>query len=379
MLTDNEILEVLNADYGTMPFTVTGEAFKQSRQVLEADQKARQDAMVNGIKLVDVFDEAVDDVMLVATLHLTNDEKAEIARRILAQVTDFVTTPSSGPVPAIEKLAALDEGKQYSEADHFVAEHFLQLGFEPVNDDATVYGCTLSQVLALLEARQPRNSPEYVDWEAICERGVVAICEGKKYLGLIEADVVAVGTLIESVAKLRKRNATLEQYRLNMNTTVGKLGRPMSTLYSDDCPLCNICDNQGVAVGDKCRVCGLVSPPDDKVGVYTTLPTRFQMDNLVDQLLGATRTHGTGKEVVAAMSDLNKAINFLLAASDAPLPPNIHISRHGVAVDQNYRFNYDMSACPGGKVQLLGEGGIPSYGKKTDPGVWKAWAPLPKA
>lgn len=41
----------------------------------------------------------------------------------------------------------------FSEAEHFVAEHTLQLGFEMLNDDGTVYGCTLSQILALLRAR----------------------------------------------------------------------------------------------------------------------------------------------------------------------------------------------------------------------------------
>lgn len=41
----------------------------------------------------------------------------------------------------------------FTEDECFVAEHMLQLHFEMLNDDGTVYGCTLGQVLALLRAR----------------------------------------------------------------------------------------------------------------------------------------------------------------------------------------------------------------------------------
>ncbi|VTU31799.1 hypothetical protein H4CHR_02881 [Variovorax sp. PBS-H4] len=42
---------------------------------------------------------------------------------------------------------------QFTEAEHFVAEHMLQLDFEMLNDEGTVYGCTLGQILELLRAR----------------------------------------------------------------------------------------------------------------------------------------------------------------------------------------------------------------------------------
>lgn len=61
------------------------------------------------------------------------------------------------------------------------------------------------------------------------------------------------------------------------------------------------------------------------------------------------------------------------------LSPNVKISSQGVAVDQDYFWNYDMDKCPQGKVQLLGNGGIPAYGYKAQGGAfWQAWAPLPK-
>lgn len=51
-----------------------------------------------------------------------------------------------------------------------------------------------------------------------------------------------------------------------------------------------------------------------------------------------------------------------------------------VAVATDYFWNEDMSTCPlGAKVQLLGIGGVASYGNYNgrDP-FWVAWAPLPK-
>lgn len=51
-----------------------------------------------------------------------------------------------------------------------------------------------------------------------------------------------------------------------------------------------------------------------------------------------------------------------------------------VAVATEVYLNYDMSACPrGAKVQLLGLGGVLTYGTYDgrDP-FWTAWAPLPK-
>lgn len=50
-----------------------------------------------------------------------------------------------------------------------------------------------------------------------------------------------------------------------------------------------------------------------------------------------------------------------------------------VAVDPDY-FWRDMASCPAGcKVQLLGQGGVATYGHAAqgDP-FWCGWAPLPK-
>ena len=51
-----------------------------------------------------------------------------------------------------------------------------------------------------------------------------------------------------------------------------------------------------------------------------------------------------------------------------------------VAVATDYYWNEDMSACPtGAKVQLLGVGGVASYGNYNGrDDFWVAWAPLPK-
>lgn len=51
-----------------------------------------------------------------------------------------------------------------------------------------------------------------------------------------------------------------------------------------------------------------------------------------------------------------------------------------VAVAQDYYWNDNMQECPRGvKVQLLGTGGVATYGQydgKSE--FWVAWAPLPK-
>lgn len=51
-----------------------------------------------------------------------------------------------------------------------------------------------------------------------------------------------------------------------------------------------------------------------------------------------------------------------------------------VAVDPDY-FWRPMSECPAGvKVQLLGAGGVATYGNYIrGDGFWHGWAPLPKA
>lgn len=57
---------------------------------------------------------------------------------------------------------------------------------------------------------------------------------------------------------------------------------------------------------------------------------------------------------------------------------NVTISTGGVAVDQGYYWNDDMTTCPrGAKVQLLGDG-VASYGIYKGEPFWTHWAPLPK-
>lgn len=60
---------------------------------------------------------------------------------------------------------------------------------------------------------------------------------------------------------------------------------------------------------------------------------------------------------------------------------NVRISSQGVAVDQDYFWNYNLIDCPTGKVQLLSIDGLPTYGKLREfkAGFIVAWAPLPKA
>ena len=59
--------------------------------------------------------------------------------------------------------------------------------------------------------------------------------------------------------------------------------------------------------------------------------------------------------------------------------PNTKISSQGVAVDQNYFWDEDMSRCQRGvKYQLLGKGGMPEYKVYDGDPFWVAYALLPK-
>lgn len=52
----------------------------------------------------------------------------------------------------VHKLAMTDVGKDYSEDECFVADAVHQFGFETLDDDASVYGCTLGQLVELMRA-----------------------------------------------------------------------------------------------------------------------------------------------------------------------------------------------------------------------------------
>lgn len=67
-------------------------------------------------------------------------------------------------------------------------------------------------------------------------------------------------------------------------------------------------------------------------------------------------------------------------ATPPPEPTHKLNTDRTVAVATDYYWNEDMRTCPlGAKVQLLGVGGVASYGNYNgrDP-FWVAWAPLPK-
>ena len=59
----------------------------------------------------------------------------------------------------IRELALSDLGKEYSETQCFVADAASQLGFEGLNADATVYGCTLEGMVNLVEAYAGKLQP----------------------------------------------------------------------------------------------------------------------------------------------------------------------------------------------------------------------------
>lgn len=50
----------------------------------------------------------------------------------------------------VAELQKFDEQTRYSEKEHFVAEYMLDRGFKMLNDDGTVYGCTLRHIITML-------------------------------------------------------------------------------------------------------------------------------------------------------------------------------------------------------------------------------------
>ena len=71
--------------------------------------------------------------------------------------------------------------------------------------------------------------------------------------------------------------------------------------------------------------------------------------------------------------------NAALTVPAEPASPNTKISSQGVAVDQNYFWDEDMSRCQRGvKYQLLGKGGMPEYKVYDGDPFWVAYALLPK-
>lgn len=73
--------------------------------------------------------------------------------------------PPLDQVQRISDLEALDGDRDYSEKEHFVAEHMNQLGVVYLNDDATVFGCTLHQIIQLLKDYDCPDFKEAADGE----------------------------------------------------------------------------------------------------------------------------------------------------------------------------------------------------------------------
>ena len=67
--------------------------------------------------------------------------------------------------------------------------------------------------------------------------------------------------------------------------------------------------------------------------------------------------------------------------SDIGIPTSAHKlnADQTVAVATDVFWNEDMTSCPRGcKLQLLGAGGVASYGSYHGDPFWIGWAPLPK-
>ncbi len=366
--------------------------------------------------------------------------------------------------------------KPHTEKESFLAEHMLNLGFEMLNDDGIVFGCTLGQVVKLLEERLPAESPEHVLWEECCERAQgmwrLGSKEGK-WLAFTEEDVVKIGDALRSMDHKQQYVSAGYQYKfphatggfvwrdtsdmynshrhlesrevfakvkppgrvyskieqpaegIRFGGTYGKLADDYSNtaykrfdfsdklrvlehdLYADgdaDIPE-QITDSNGQVVLNLCKVCGkgeselIDTPmcpgpkvceeqPDGTINIVDPADKGNEVirDSHVQAIpeppVGLFHTAwGMAKE----RPDYDKkAFGYVQSLMDearhATAEPGqgIQITSSNVAVDRGYLWNYDMGACPDAKVQLLGAGGIPQYGYKSQGvGFWKAWAPLP--
>lgn len=173
---------------------------------------------------------------------------------------------------------------------------------------------------SLEDFESPHDNPNSPGWPGIVARSVAVLCQGKKMLGIHEPDLL----LIE--AAFEKSN-----------------------------PLFN---------------CGEGSTVADKIdGLLTGYGAGEDHEDVVTFFKGLGFTNQMAARIHVA----------LVRAETRD--PNIKISSQGVAVDQDYFWNYDMDTCPNGKVQLLSKYGLPSYGQRSFyvHDFIVAWAPLPKA
>lgn len=376
--------------------------------ILDADQAARQAAMVKGLNLIDVYNKAI------ATFADINDLgdsfKIAFLTSVMEQITDFKTTPSSGPVPAIEKLEALHEStkRNFTEDEFYVAEHMLQIGFEMVNDDATVYGCTLGQVLELLTARKQRIPEDFLSHQDSWRNALIKARDTAPPATVDSDDAgywahelraydrayAELGLIPHAVQQELKHDKMVDAAARMEATTGYPAATALQQMHALDASLKN---NAFAKMAKELKSVNYKS-----VLGFCTVPIAGK-----SWLRLSGTGHlviGTGKESCAIKLDpmqydlvhegIRRAVRKMVDETEKPVSPaepqygepyvekgqrNVKITSSGAAVDQDYPWNYDMAACPEGKVQLLSIGGLPTHGKKSDsPGFYRAWAPMPK-
>ncbi len=103
--------------------------------------------------------EHLENLLASASLYVeAASEKSSIARRLYKKVVDAF----EGGLPEVgnydERIASLEEfgaEQSYTEEENFTEDYMLQKDWAILNDDATVYGCTLRHVRTLLEDYTP--------------------------------------------------------------------------------------------------------------------------------------------------------------------------------------------------------------------------------
>lgn len=75
--------------------------------------------------------------------------------RLLAEINEKRVGPDRTLLDrAVQDLAALDKGVEYTEDECFVAEYLYNIGAQTLNGDATVYGVTLQMVLQAIRTHR---------------------------------------------------------------------------------------------------------------------------------------------------------------------------------------------------------------------------------
>lgn len=108
---------------------------------------------------------------------------------------------------------------------------------------------------------------------------------------------------------------------------------------------------------------------------------RAEFWKLIERYVGCRqyRINGPEPELEAAKKAIDDMFDLAVPAMASKIE-SFKLSADGeVAVSTVVRLSKDMTACPrGAKVQLLGAGGVLSYGVYDGDPFWIEWAPLPK-